>query len=449
MRTDRAPRLVRNERRVVGHERDSQAEAKSLFRVEAVAEQQVQWLGTVLLEPRVTSRVFAITAAVAIVVVLGLLFLGSYTRKERINGWLVPEHGLARIYAPQQGVVTKVLVKDGVEVTKGTPLLTLSTELHSGAVGATREEIVRHLTIRRNSVLVDEKLQASLLDQQAQSLKLRIETLKSEQQHLAREMELQRVRLRLSEKTVERDRMLRAKGLVTEPRLEQAEHELVNISAGVESLGRNLSALQRQELEVRAALEELPIQRQAKLAEIRRNAALLEQDLAEAESRREIVITASQDGAVSDIQVQVGGNARPDVLLLSIVPSGSLLRAQLFSPSRAIGFIRPGQTVLLRYRAFPFQKFGLYEGTVAAISGSAISPSELPRELAGLTSLYGTSEPVYRIIVNLKNQTAYAYGKAVPLHPGMQLEADVQIERRRLIEWLLDPLFSLTRGAQG
>jgi membrane fusion protein len=32
------------------------------------------------------------------------------------------------------------------------------------------------------------------------------------------------------------------------------------------------------------------------------------------------------------------------------------------------------------------------------------------------------------------------------LQPGMQLEADVLIERRRLIEWVLEPLFTLTGG---
>ena len=42
------------------------------------------------------------------------------------------------------------------------------------------------------------------------------------------------------------------------------------------------------------------------------------------------------------------------------------------------------------------------------------------------------------------SQTATAYGAPVPLQPGMQLEADVLIERRRLIEWMLDPLLTLT-----
>jgi membrane fusion protein len=129
---------------------------------------------------------------------------------------------------------------------------------------------------------------------------------------------------------------------------------------------------------------------------------------------------------------------------MSLVPTGSILQAQLFGPSQAIGFIHAGQRVLLRYQAFPYQKFGLYEGVISSVSGSAVSPSEMTQQLTGLASLYGANEPVYRVTVDLAQQTATAYGEPVPLQPGMRVEADVMIESRRLFEWVLDPLHSLT-----
>jgi membrane fusion protein len=61
-----------------------------------------------------------------------------------------------------------------------------------------------------------------------------------------------------------------------------------------------------------------------------------------------------------------------------------------------------------------------------------------------LSNLYGSREPFYRINVSLARQTVTAYGEAVPLQPGMLLEADVVLERRRLVEWMLEPLFTLT-----
>ena len=68
----------------------------------------------------------------------------------------------------------------------------------------------------------------------------------------------------------------------------------------------------------------------------------------------------------------------------------------------------------------------------------------MPAQLAGLTGVVGTGEPVYRLVVRPAKQTVTVYGRPVTLQPGMQLDADVLIERRRLIEWVLDPVFTLT-----
>jgi len=81
---------------------------------------------------------------------------------------------------------------------------------------------------------------------------------------------------------------------------------------------------------------------------------------------------------------------------------------------------------------------------VSSVSLSAVSPNELGAQLAGLTSLLSGDEAVYIVTIRLARQTVTAYGEAVALQPGMQLEADVVIETRRLIEWVFDPLFTLT-----
>jgi membrane fusion protein len=118
------------------------------------------------------------------------------------------------------------------------------------------------------------------------------------------------------------------------------------------------------------------------------------------------------------------------------------MEAHLFAPSRAIGFIRPGQEVQLRYQAYPYQKFGIHRGMVAAVSKSAVSPAEIPQPVAELSR-----EPVYRIRVVLERQQVIAYGEPQPLHAGMAVEADVIVDRRRLIEWVFEPLYSLVGRA--
>jgi membrane fusion protein len=415
-----------------------------LFRPEVVVERQTQWLGTVLLTPTLSSGLFALFALLTAAAVLSLLFFGTYTRKARINGWLVPQQGVVRIFAAQPGVVTQLHVQEGAEVRKGTPLLVLSTELQSETLGATQEEIARRLASRRDSLLAERDLQHRLYLQQMEERSSRIAALHSEQEHLEREIDLQRTRLKLSEAFAARQRELRELRLNTEWRAQDAEQDRFDQALRLRSLERNRASTERERLTLQGEFRDAPFEHQAKLGEIDRNISALEQELAEAESRRQIVIPAPQDGTVTAIQAEIGGRANPAVPLLSIVPNGSKLEAQLFSPSRAIGFVRPGQRVLLRYQAFPYQKFGHQEGIVASVSRSAVSPGELTPDVSALTSLYGANEPVYRISVSLASQTVIAYGEPVPLQPGMQLEAHVLIESRRLIEWVLDPLFTLT-----
>ena len=237
---------------------------------------------------------------------------------------------------------------------------------------------------------------------------------------------------------------LRERGLTSELQAQQAEEGRIDQAATLSALERARIVTQRDRLTLEGELKDLPFKVQAQIANIDRNSAEVEQQLAEVEARREIVVAAPQTGIVASIQAESGGSANTTVPLLSIVPAGTQLEAQLFSPSRAIGFVRAGQPVLLRYQAYPYQKFGHYKGMVANVSRSALSPSELPLQLAGLTSLYGANEPVYRIMVSLESQTVTAYGQPMPLQPGMQLEEDVVIEHRRLIEWVLDPLFTIT-----
>ena len=57
--------------------------------------------------------------------------------------------------------------------------------------------------------------------------------------------------------------------------------------------------------------------------------------------------------------------------MLKIVPEHEPMQAELLAPSSAVGFIHPGGRVLLRYSAFPYQKFGEYWGTVMSVSRRA------------------------------------------------------------------------------
>ena len=414
---------------------------QQLFRAEVLAERQTPLLGKILLEPRPSQALLVRVALALGVAVLAFLIFGSYARKARLSGVLVPVHGLARIVAPQAGVVTDIFVAEGAKVKKGAPLIALSSEMQNEALGSTREEIVRRIVSRRDSTAASHQVQQQLFDQQAADLRKRLDALTVEQEHLVREIGLQRARVQIGDSAVGRARAMRAQDLIPLPRLQRAEQENIDDKSKLEAMERSQFTLQREQIQIEATLREMPMRRQTQLAEIDRNVSALDQELAEAESRRKIVISAPYDGVVTSLQAEKGSSAQANIPLMSVVPAGSDLQASLYGSSRAIGFVKPGQKVSIRYQAFPYQKFGAYAGTVTSVSKSAINPAELPQQLAGL---YAPAESLFRINIRLDRQTATAYGEPAALQAGMQLEADVITDTRRLIEWMFEPLFTLT-----
>jgi len=79
-----------------------------------------------------------------------------------------------------------------------------------------------------------------------------------------------------------------------------------------------------------------------------------------------------------------------------LAPDGVPLEAELLIPSAAVGFVRAGQRVALRYEAFPYQKFGLQGGRVRQISQSALSQAEISTLLGGQATTDGAVSRAHR-----------------------------------------------------
>jgi membrane fusion protein len=122
------------------------------------------------------------------------------------------------------------------------------------------------------------------------------------------------------------------------------------------------------------------------------------------------------------------------------------MQAELLAPSSAIGFIREGQSVLLRYSAFPYQKFGQYWGTVAVIS-RATMPQRIvavPAKESGAKEQRKDTGSFYRITVQLDNQEVAVYDRMEKLPASMEVEGVVLLDRRPLYQWIFAPLYDLS-----
>jgi multidrug resistance efflux pump len=87
------------------------------------------------------------------------------------------------------------------------------------------------------------------------------------------------------------------------------------------------------------------------------------------------VVAAREAGIITTIHAMPGQVMALNQPLASMIADNDPLEAELYAPTRSIGFVQPGQKVQIKYQAFPYQKYGQYAGTVKSISGMALAPA--------------------------------------------------------------------------
>ena len=412
-----------------------------LFRSEALSNQQRDWLGSIqLIRPvslaLLTGFVLLVAAAVA-----AYLTLGEYTRKARVSGYLVPDRGVIRLVTPQPATVVESHATEGATVQRGDVLFVLAVG-QATLSGDTQAAVQSSLASRERSLQGAARQRSQLEQTQTAALDAQVADMRRELDAMAAEADLQRQRLALAQDALAQYESLRNDNFVSSAQVRAKAEDVLGVKAQLQSLERQRATRLREIAALQAQRIELPLRTQAVHGEIDRDLAALAQQSAESEARQRIVVRAPQDGVVTGVLAAPGQNVTPTVALASLLPADAKLQAHLFAPSSAVGFVRADQTVQLRYQAFPYQKFGHQSGAVAQVSRSPLQAAEL----AGLplpAAIMASGEPLYRITVTLNQQSVAAYGHAQTLSPGMQLEADVQLDRRRLIEWLFEPVLGI------
>ena len=412
---------------------------RPLFRPEAVEAQRQQWLGRVqLVRPLGLS---VITAGVVVVAVALVAFLSfaEYTRKATVAGVLVPDRGLIRVVPAASGTVLERRVTEGQSVRAGDVLFVIALE-RSTLEGPVQTQVQRSLSERQRSLQDSARQQQLLVATQQAALDRRLQALQNEATQLDAEAALQRQRLVLANEAFARLESLRNDQFISSAQLQAKSEELLGLRAQAQALERQRAALAREQAELEGERRGLPLLARGALGGIERDLAALSREAAEQDAERQIVVRAPQDGTVTALAADPGQSVSPQAALASLVPAGARLQAHLYAPSSAVGFVRAAQTVRLRYEAFPYQRFGHHPGQVLQVSRTPLAPSEL--QALSLPVAPAEGQALFRITVAL-DTAATPPSEALPLVPGMRLQADVLLERRRLIAWLFEPLLGL------
>ena len=415
-------------------------EEENLYRKEALAAFSVRHYDRPIARP---SRLMEAGCMLVVLIAVGAAIAvttGTYARKETVPGWLQPDKGLTRLTAGQHGLVEDVMVEEGSQVEQGEPILVLSSDntLVDGGGRATEAllvEITREeVELARQTELV-ERLQV----ENTAAIEASLVGLELEKASMQSQIEEQGNRVAIATDLLTRYESLRGVG-IADIQIEAQREEVAVQRQAKNGLMQRSHALDREIRTAQDRLRLLPLETARQLSELESRMAGLAARKIELSSRGRQVITAPVSGTVASLGARAGNTIDPSRVLVEILPQDSVLYAEIYIPSRAIGFVEESMVVRLMYDAFPYQTYGSGEGRVNRVTDTVLRPEEIPTPL-------GMQESAYKARVALHSQTIEALGRSFPLRPGMALQAEIILERRTFLQLILAPVIA-RRGWQ-
>ncbi|MEM0955168.1 MAG: HlyD family efflux transporter periplasmic adaptor subunit [Pseudomonadota bacterium] len=408
-----------------------------LFRREVLQARRARLEGDVLLLPRWPHVLLAAGLSLWVVAAAVFLTQGQYARKETVRGWLEPAAGLVQVYPQAAGRVARLLVQPGDPVHVGMPLAIVNGD-HQLKNGSSLETLlVEALSSKQHTLQQELERQASLTALRTDALATQLADVARTHAALLRQRTALSERLDIAESRLQRHSALIDQGHIPRVERDRLRDELLHLQSTIDAMDAALAEKAAERTALTAERDQLPEQLESRRNQLLLSLSDLAQDMARLQGERAHVLVAPIHGSVDRISLKTGQQAHPSSPLLTLLPADSPLVARLMVPVRAAGFLSHQQPLAIRYDAFPFQKFGIQAGELTSIPRSALIPAEqhqLPVRL---------DEPVYRVSGRPAAPTIRAYGQDFSLKTGMTLSADIELEQRSLLEWLLEPLIGL------
>lgn len=412
-----------------------------MFRKAALEANRSRALGEVIIARPPSAKILTAFSASVGAALLAIFTMGSYTQHASVVGRLIPQGGIAKVSSPSPGTIKKKHVADGQPVKAGDTLYVISGERRDGSGNATLATVIEHISVRRHQLLQE---LSALEHSQLIELRQWRQRLASQLQEIAKYDDLisaQRKLVILARDNANRYRRLAAMRAVSTEQADIAQADFHEKQSRLYTLERDRLIVSRAKTDSEETLASMPHKHQQERSQISRTLAEVSQELAENEAVREFTVVAPIDGTATSVIAHVGQRITDNKPLMSIIPHDQPLEAHLYVQSHAVGHLKTGAPVRLRYHAFPYQSYGMPLGHIVSVSGVS-SPHE---EISDISSYHQSIEgPLYLVKVRLQRQAvADVRGEAHPLRAGMLLDANVARETRRLYEWAFVPLYRL------
>ncbi|WP_435938612.1 HlyD family secretion protein [Moraxella bovoculi] len=415
----------------------------NLFRQEALDAQKAKWTGTIILTRPVSFTFLTCCALLIGLVLVAFLIWGDYTKRSTVKGQLIPEQGLVYSHSPTSGVIIENYAYDGKVVKKGELLYKISTA-HYGENGNTQKAIGEQLAIKNELIKSQIYATKQSNENELRAILTGIDRLKSDQEKLIAQIKLQETQVQLAFDNLNRYKEVQLIDGVSATDVNHRQMEYNAQNEQLNTLNRELNNLIQQIKEQEITLNRTKQLHKSTIRQLQQSLSDNVQSNIQNKANEIIAIYSPIDGVISNTHIKIGQYIDSSKPLLTLLPNNHHIIAEMYVPSRAIGFVKTGDEVLLRYQAYPYQKFGHANAQIISVAKTALAGQNI--QSIGIVSQNEqmTNEPLYIVRAKLEKQTIKAYGNDLPLQVGMTLEGDILHETRKLYEWVLEPLYSIT-----
>ncbi|AWN49076.1 secretion protein HlyD [Methylobacterium terrae] len=377
-----------------------------------------------------------------IVVIVGSLFLGRLARSEAVRGYVSAASGLTRLDAQAAGIVREIAVKQGDTIARGQRLMQVQLREQTTGGVSTVGATLRSLQERRTSLNAEQARLAAYLDSTRGDRDETERNIAAVVRALDEQERTLKEGLRQQEEMVARVEAYLRQGYATRESLNGQRRAALDYARQIAELRARRAELKQGTSERLRAQRTGDTEKAAQLTATRNELSAIEAQITAIGAQSRIDVVAPTDGQVAGLYVQPGDSVTADqvVAILGDTRADPLIVLEV--PARAIGLAKVGQEVVLKYDAFPFKTFGIAKGAIAVISGTPLRNPMLAsaEEGGGEAAAAASRQSVYRVEVRPESRTMRAYGIDEPIRIGSTLSADIVVERRRLIDWMLDPI---------